>query len=146
VRGLTNRLTTTLACISGRFLGWLHRWRDLFGYLPLAFVVLLGAFYLLPAIDPRSGIDGFGALWNTINVIFAAMLCGFVSWLFIDTYQYEPRDSEDRELLDHAAGIDREKESGKRLGSGPQSWPGTVIYIWHGVRWLILFAIIFSRV
>lgn len=124
---------------------WLSRWQEPVVWLPLSFLALVCAFYAFPAMDPRSGIDGFGSLWGSLLVAFDALLAAFLSWLFLDTYHFTPRDSEERELLDHACGIERSGDDGKRLGHGPQSWPAAFLYVWHQLLWLALFLCIFYR-
>lgn len=86
-----------------RIARWLHDFQELTGWLPALLVLTLAAFFLLPAIDPRSGIDGladlFHALVNTVKLTMAA----FGAWLlqrlyFRDLSADEETSLQDREL------------------------------------------------
>ena len=85
-----------------RIVAFLGRWRDLLFWLPAVLVVLTIAYYAIPAIDPRSGIDGFGEVWAALVVAFKAMLAGVIAWLMQHFYFRELRD-EDEEFLGWAA-------------------------------------------
>lgn len=129
------------------------RWQEPVFWLPAAFVVLVGAYYLLPQIDPRAGIDGFGGLWASGITAFNVVLAGFLAWLLRTLYFRELTDADERELLDHACGIERadyedDRARGHawppRIGSGPQSWPALAYLIGDRALWLGTFAIIFA--
>ncbi len=126
-----------------RLIAFLRRWQEPTFWLPAAFVLLVAAYYVLPQIDPRSGIDGFGALFASLLTAFNALLAGFLAWLLRTLYHRELTDADEAELLDHAAGIERGADHA-RIGSGPQSWPALVFLIGDRIAWLALFAIIFT--
>lgn len=119
------------------------RWQEPIVWLPGAFVLLIGAYYLLPQIDPRAGIDGFGSLWASGVTAFNVLLAGFLAWLLRTTYFRELTDTDERELLDHGCGIDRGTD-GTRAGSGPQSWPALAFLIGDRIVWIGTFALIFT--
>ncbi len=127
-----------------KFRAWLSRWQEPIVWLPLLLALLLGAYYVIPAIDPRSGVDGFGSLWGMLITAIGAVFAAFFAWLFVEAYHLSLRDSDERELLDHACGIERSLE-GKRLGAGPQSWTAVVIYIWNQALWLAVFWLLLQR-
>ncbi|MFO0293789.1 MAG: hypothetical protein ACK51F_10655 [Rhodospirillales bacterium] len=129
------------------------RWQEPIVWLPGAFVLLIGAYYLLPQIDPRAGIDGFGSLWASGVTAFNVLLAGFLAWLLRTTYFRELTDTDERELLDHACGIERadyedDRARGHawppRIGSGPQSWPALAFLIGDRIVWIGTFALIFT--
>lgn len=126
-----------------RIVAAFKRWQEPLFWLPAALLVLVCAYYVLPQIDPRSGIDGFGGLFAALLTAFNALLAGFLAWLLRALYFLELADPDERELLDHAAGIDRGVDK-CRVGSGPQSWPALVFLIGDRTAWLALFAIIFT--
>lgn len=120
-----------------------RRWQEPLFWLPAALLLLVCAYYVLPQIDPRAGIDGFGGLFAALLTAFNALLAGFLAWLLRSLYFLELPDAAERELLDHAAGIDRGSDN-RRVGSGPQSWPALVFLIGDRTAWLALFAILFT--
>lgn len=122
---------------------FVSRWQEPVFWLPAAFALLIGAYYLLPQIDPRAGIDGFGGLWASGITAFNVVLAGFLAWLLRTLYFRELTDADERELLDHGCGIDRSTD-GARAGSGPQSWPALAYLIGDRALWLGTFALIFS--
>lgn len=119
------------------------RWQEPVIWLPTLFAGLIIAYYLLPQIDPRAGIDGFGGLWASGITAFNVALAGFLVWLLRTTYFLELTDADERELIDHGCGIDRDT-AGARAGSGPQSWPALAYLLGDRVLWLGTFALIFS--
>jgi hypothetical protein len=123
---------------------WFGRWQELVLWLPSIFCVLLVAHYLLPALDPRSGVDGFGSVWGQLVVSFGVMLAGFFTWVLRTLYSYELTDKDERELIDHAAGIDRAANS-ERIGAGPMSWPAFWILALDKVQWCFVFWLLLQR-
>ena len=122
------------------FRAWLHRWQEPVVWLPLLFLALVAAYYVLPALDPRAGIDGFGSLFGLGLAAFEAIVAGFLAWLMVESYHHNPRDRDERELIDHAAGIVRSPDPNKPpLGHGPQSWPAVVLFVWPQLLWLAIF-------
>lgn len=124
-------------------IAWLHRWQEPVFWLPAAFLLLVAAYYVLPQIDPRAGIDGFGALWATGVTAFNALVAGFLAWLLRALYFLELTDASEGELLDHAVGMERDG-AGRRIGSGPQSWPALCFLIGDRIAWIVIFALIFT--
>lgn len=118
---------------------WLGRWQEPLFWLPSIFCALLAAHYLLPALDPRSGIDGFGSVWGQLVVAFGVMLAGFFTWVQRTLYSYELTDKDERELIDHACGIERSVTTGERIGAGPMSWPAFWILFLDKAQWLAVF-------
>lgn len=123
---------------------FVSRWQEPLAWLPAIFATLLIAYYLLPALDPRSGIDGFGGIWGQLVVAFGVMMAGFFTWALRTLYFNEFSDRDERELIDHAAGIERASD-GQRLGHGPQSWPAVYILILDRAAWLATFWLLLSR-
>ncbi len=120
----------------------LDRWQELL-WLPALFALLVLAYYALPQIDPRAGIDGFGGLWASGVTAFNVVLAGFLAWLLRTLYFRELTDADERELLEHACGMDRGVD-GKRAGSGPQSWPALAYLIGDRIVWIGTFGLIFN--
>ena len=69
-----------------RLRNWIGRWQEPVVWLPLVLLVALVAFYLIPAIDPTAGMDGWGTLWAMLPVCVGIMLAGFFAWLLRRTY------------------------------------------------------------
>ena len=65
--------------------GWL------LGLLVLAYV----AYRVIPAIDPRSGIDGFGDLFAALVLAAKGVMCAILAWLCKRLYWWEPTDEQD---------------------------------------------------
>lgn len=60
---------------------FLDTYQELIFWMPPALLLLFLAFKLIPAIDPRSGIDGFGQLFAMLtNTVGGIMVC-FSAWL-----------------------------------------------------------------
>lgn len=111
-------------------------------WLPLLFVLLVIGYQVLPQIDPRAGIDGFGALWASGVTAFNAVLAGFITWFARQLYMLELTDEDERELIDHAIGIDR-AENGKRFGAGPATTQALGILALDRAVWLAIFLPVF---
>jgi len=125
-------------------LGFFGRWQEPVLWLPLLLLALLFAWYLIPAVDPRAGVDGFGSLWGQLVVAVAVVQAAFFTWLIRRSYFLELTDKDERELLDHACGIERTLD-GKRIGHGPESLKATLIWIADRVGHLLLFALLLSH-
>lgn len=120
------------------------RWQDVLFWLPTIFGLLIILHEVLPRLDPRSGIEGFGPVWDMMLVALGVTLSGVMAWMIRTVYGWEPQDVDDRELIDHACGIDRANTpdaSGRhpRIGSGPASWQGVAIYCIQRFEWLATF-------
>lgn len=108
---------------------FLHDWQELTGWLPLLALLTLSAFFILPAIDPHSGIDGladlFHALLNTVKLTMAA----FGAWLLQRLYFRDLTRQEEDELL-----------QGDRAGDANARF-----VLWrHRLEWLACFVFCFS--
>ena len=120
------------------------RWQEPLVWVPVVLVVMLIAYRQIPEIDPRAGIDGWGSLWGMLLVLLAVLLAGFVAWLFRTTYHLELTDADERELIDHAAGIERASD-GRRIGHACSSWQAVVILAMDRLLWLAVFWLALSR-
>lgn len=113
----------------GRIRRFLHDYQELAGWLPLLVVLTLAAFYLLPAIDPRSGIDGladlFHALVNTVKLTMAA----FGAWLLQRMYFRDLSRTEEDELLER-----------DRAGD----WNARAVIWRNRLEWLLCFGFCYS--
>ena len=108
---------------------FLHDFQELAFWLPLLVAITLAAFFVLPAIDPRSGIDGladlYHALVNTVKLTMAA----FGAWLLQRLYFRDLSASEEQQLLDAERAGDRNARA----------------VIWrHRLEWLVCFVPCFS--
>lgn len=127
---------------------WLHKWQEVLFWLPAILAVMVVAFYVIPAMDPRTGMDGWGALWGQLTIAFAAVVSAFLSWAFQHLYFYDLSDDDERELIDHACGIDRGTigpDTGKRVGAGPPTWHALIVLTLDRAQWLAVFWLLFSR-
>lgn len=113
----------------GRIRRFLHDYQELAGWLPLLVVLTLAAFYLLPAIDPRSGIDGladlFHALVNTVKLTMAA----FGAWLLQRLYFRDLSRAEEDELLERDQAGD---------------WNARAVIWRNRLEWLLCFGFCYS--
>lgn len=122
----------------------LARWQELLVWVPMVVGALLLAQWLIPQLDPRAGVDGWGALWGMLLVVLAAVLAGFLAWLLLSTYTLELTDRDERELIDHACGIDRGMAD-QRIGAGPATWQAVAVLLGKQAAFLFLFALLFDR-
>lgn len=95
-----------------------------FGWLLILLVLAYAAYRIIPAIDPRSGIDGFGDLFAALVLAVKGVMATILAWLCKALYWWEPSDARDvrwhdvvehtqpeeqrrfmREAQDHAAAI-----------------------------------------
>lgn len=127
-----------------RLARFLYRWQEPLIWLPCLVAVLTVAYYLIPAIDPRAGVDGWGAVWNMLPVVLAAVAAGFLAWLFKTLYFLELCDKDERELIDHACGIDR-SITGERIGAGPATWHAVAVLLMDRLTWFAIFVLLLSR-
>lgn len=65
--------------------GWL------IGLLLLAYL----AYRIIPAIDPRSGIDGFGDLFAALVLAVKGVMATILAWLCKSLYFWEPTKAQD---------------------------------------------------
>lgn len=69
-----------------RFRDWLKEWQDGVLWLPIAFAIFFAAWWWLPKLDPRSGIDGLGTLFALSLLVLKGIVCVFMAWLCKRTY------------------------------------------------------------
>lgn len=74
---------------------FLKRWQDMAWLLVLGVLAYL-AWRIIPAIDPRSGIDGFGDLFNALIMGIKGVMATILAWLCKQLYWYEPDGLVDR--------------------------------------------------
>lgn len=125
-------------------LSFFGRWQEPLFWLPTILAALLAAWHVIPILDPRSGIDGFGPIWGQLLVALAVILSGFFTWVLRMLYSLELTDAAERELIDHACGMIR-NEHAVVFGHGPQSWPAVMIFVVDRAQWLGLFWLLLSR-
>jgi hypothetical protein len=95
---------------------WFARWRELFLHFPLLFGTIIVAFYLIPAADPRSGIDGLGSLFPSLLTLLNAALAAFFAWVCQSTYGRELSDADEEALGDIAVGNTRTRRQAEESG------------------------------
>ncbi len=79
------------------------RWQDL-AWLAVLLVLSYLAYRIIPAIDPRSGIDGFGDLFNALVMGVKGVGATILAWLCKQLYWWEPDTTIDRrwhDLMEH---------------------------------------------
>lgn len=65
---------------------WLDTWQEAVIWLPVALLITCVAYYLIPYIDPKAGIDGFGGLFNFLMQVVKGIGIFFLAWLTKRTY------------------------------------------------------------
>ena len=93
----------------------------------LYLLVLLPLYYLIPQIDPRSGIDGFGSLWNMIVVLIAVDIAALATWLIFKANFKDIDDGQETDLMCNA-----------KAGSLTAVWYLAI----HRATWLALFSLV----
>lgn len=78
----------------GFFRRFLHNWQEPLVWLPSLLCILVGLFWAIPRLDPRSGIDGFGDLFQLVGGLISLALILFVAWLAKRTYLTELSDED----------------------------------------------------
>lgn len=86
---------------------FLHQWQEPVVWIPLLLVALLVLFYLLPRLDPRTGIDGFGDLFHLVGKLLVLAVACFSAWLFKRTYLTVLDEDAERELFNDWRAGDR---------------------------------------
>lgn len=83
-----------------RLTAFLHRWQDLLFWLPLTVVVAYLAYLVIPAIDPRSGLDGWGDLFASLMAGVRGVLATIAAWACKSLYWHEPDAAEEARWRD----------------------------------------------
>lgn len=65
------------------------KWQDLIIWIPAAVLLMAAVWYLAPAFDPRSGIDGFGDLFVFSVQLVKVLIVLFVSWTVKRAYFHD---------------------------------------------------------
>lgn len=66
-----------------------------FGWLIALLVLAYIAYRVIPAIDPRSGIDGFGDLFAALVLAVKGVMATILAWACKSLYWWEPTDERD---------------------------------------------------
>lgn len=66
-----------------------------FGWLIALLVLAYIAYRVIPAIDPRSGIDGFGDLFAALVLAVKGVMATILAWACKSLYWWEPSDARD---------------------------------------------------
>jgi len=66
-----------------------------FGWLITLLVLAYIAYRVIPAIDPRSGIDGFGDLFAALVLAVKGVMATILAWACKSLYWWEPSDATD---------------------------------------------------
>ncbi|HZX79876.1 MAG TPA: hypothetical protein VFE72_02845 [Lysobacter sp.] len=69
---------------------WLKKWQDVLFWLPLTALVAIAAYQVIPLIDPRAGIDGWGDLFATLVAGIKGVLATIAAWRCKAKYWFEP--------------------------------------------------------
>lgn len=110
---------------------WLDKWQELVAWLPIALVALGAAWWLIPTIDPRSGIDGLGSLYGlALAAVHAVVVLGS-AWLSHATYGYVLDEEDEKQL--HI-----EWSRGAWSSGAVIIWDRMQVFAWVGVMaWLL---------
>lgn len=76
-----------------------HNYQELV-WLALIALVLYGVFLVMPYIDPRSGIDGFGDMFQVGLVAFKGMAAAFLAWFCKRLYWSDLSREKEERLID----------------------------------------------
>lgn len=79
-------------------MGFIKRWQDA-AWLVVLLILAYLAYRIIPAIDPRAGIDGFGDLFNALLMGVKGVASTIMAYLCKRLYWWEP--SEERECRWH---------------------------------------------
>lgn len=110
---------------------WAH-WAEI-PWILVVLCLMVVAFYVLPRIDPRSGIDGFGDLFFFLIAIVKGMLITFGAWWCKKTYTHDLSKQDEITMLD-------------RSSKNPGEIPWTlVIDRLEWVGWILFWLFVFSR-
>lgn len=81
-----------------RIMKLVRDYQELLVWFPPLLVMIFIAFKILPAMDPRSGLDGFGQLFSMLINAAGGVMLTFSAWLTKRTY-FGMTDPEDRAAL-----------------------------------------------
>lgn len=79
-----------------KFLG---NWQDGLIWLPITILLVVLATWLLPALDPRAGVDGPGFLQGYAVLLMKGVLITFMAWLCKQVYTRDLSDNDETALL-----------------------------------------------
>lgn len=69
-----------------RFRALIRTYQELIVWMPPAVVLMVAAYYIIPHVDPTSGVDGFGQVYAMlVNVVGGIIVC-FSAWLTKRSY------------------------------------------------------------
>lgn len=86
-----------------RFRAWLWRWQEVVLWLPVSAAAVVVSYHLIPYVDPNSGLDGFGDIFNFLVQGLKVVMLLFVCWMFKRTYWYDIPRREEKRLYKEAA-------------------------------------------
>lgn len=79
---------------------FLHQWQEPVVWIPLLLGILFVLFYALPRLDPRTGIDGFGTVFQVVLQALVLAVACFCVWLFKRTYLRVLDEDEEHDLFE----------------------------------------------
>lgn len=78
---------------------FLSRWQE-YGWLIVVLALAIAAYYIIPAIDPRSGIDGWGDLFHALVNVFKGVLAVCLAWLCKAHFWHELEHKDEDKLIE----------------------------------------------
>lgn len=87
---------------------WCHDWQEVVVWKPLLVMVMLLLFWLIPRVDPQSGMDGFGDLFHLVGRLLVLSALYFSAWLAQKTYLRVIGEDQEEQLFDRALAGDRD--------------------------------------
>lgn len=82
---------------------FVHEWQEVAVSGPAALLLLVLAYYTIPAVDPRAGIDGFGDLYATLLGVIKGIVVCFSAWWSKRTYLMDLSKEDETWLLNRSA-------------------------------------------
>lgn len=83
-----------------RLFARLSAWQDLIVWLPILVIATYFAYRVIPAIDPRAGIDGWGDLFAALVAAIKGIMATILAWLCKRLYWSEPEQDKERQWHD----------------------------------------------
>ena len=87
------------------------------------------AFWKLPLVDPRSGVDIWGNVAAIPSILLAGVLCGIVAWVIYNTVFRQLRNADEQALIEAAKG---------------GSWQAVAVLVLDWLRWLVPWYVLFN--